>query len=304
MDQLLEDGDSGIKDLESQPQPTEVLIPEVRQRTRLRRLRNLTILLVVAVLVIGYFTVIRKPTSPSSGAASLDGTPTPALLANTNADLVSWNNEFGEVVNPIPGPPILVKTKGWSLGDGRVSIEYNSLANGTRIDADRTVLSITGNDLSFTTLAVSYKAHEWMRTTSLLKCTTACSKFIVAHLLLPNPAVIKYLRDTFHYGDIVRPRIIDGMHVVLYFNYLQQVGYWVTPSSDLVIRKPGNDANSAGPESAQIDYQWHLPSKANEKLLSLAIPRGFKRYIPPPRPANALAPIGSLASGGPLRSAG
>ena len=64
-------------------------MPEVRQPSRLRRLRNLSVLLVVAAIVVCYFTVIRRPTSPSRSASTASGTPTAEVLANTNADVVS-----------------------------------------------------------------------------------------------------------------------------------------------------------------------------------------------------------------------
>lgn len=58
------------------PEPIEILIPEVRQRTRLRRLRNFAVVLAVVALVVGVIAItgsgspstqrIGSPTSPSS----------------------------------------------------------------------------------------------------------------------------------------------------------------------------------------------------------------------------------------------
>jgi hypothetical protein len=54
----LDGGEPEVTDRDYDPSP-EVLTPEVRQRTRLRRLRNLSIFLVICAIVVGYFTVIQ-----------------------------------------------------------------------------------------------------------------------------------------------------------------------------------------------------------------------------------------------------
>ena len=52
--------------------------------------------------------------------------------------------------------------------------------------------------------------------------------------------------------------------------------YWITPSSHLVVGLAPTRASAR-----QFDVQWHTPTKANEKLLTLAIPEGFKKFTPP-----------------------
>src|SRR5580658_7984946 len=109
-------------DLRSDPSPIEVATPEVRQRSRLLRPRNLIIVLVIVAIVVGYFTVVRRPTSPSRSAMTASGTPTAAVLADTNADVVSFRQSDYHPGFTLPvGSPAL-EERGWALGNGRVSV--------------------------------------------------------------------------------------------------------------------------------------------------------------------------------------
>lgn len=100
---------------------TEVLIPEVRQRTRLRRLRNLAVL-VVAIVAIGYFTVIHRPASPKPSTSANGGTPSAAVLTNTNADVVSFReSDYHPAFTLPPGSPV-TEERGWALGNGRETV--------------------------------------------------------------------------------------------------------------------------------------------------------------------------------------
>ena len=243
----------------------------------LRRLRNLSIILVVVAIVVGYFTVIRRPTSPNRSASTSGGTPTAAVLANTNDDVVSIRQSDYHPGFTLPvGSPVL-EERGWALGNGRVSVLDHVASNGTVEWAEKEVLSIVGNKLSLVTTMVFYASREWTQSRQLTTCAIACSQFVLTRPLLPTPAVINYLTSSGGYFDLGHPRTIDGLRVREVANFGSQAArYWITTSSHLVVRI------AATPTSAgQFDFQWNAPTKANEKLLALAVPSGFMHFTPP-----------------------
>jgi hypothetical protein len=171
----LDGGEPEATDLHSDPSPTEALISEVRQRTRLLRLRNLSVLLVVVVIAFGYFAVIRRPSSPSRSSSTASGTPTAAVLADTSADVVSIRQSDYHPGFTLPAGSAVLEQRGWALGNGRVSVMDHVASNGTVEWAEREVLSIVGNELSLVTTTVSYTTQVWTQSRQLTTCAIACS---------------------------------------------------------------------------------------------------------------------------------
>jgi hypothetical protein len=169
-----------------------------------------------------------------------------------------------------------LEQRGWALGNGRVSVTDYVASSGTVYWAERRVLSIVGNELLLVTTTVFFATREWMRSTQLTTCAIACSRFVLTRSLLPTPAVIDYLTSFGGYFDLGHPRTIDGLRVREFSNFgTGAIQYWITPSSHLVVRIAATPA-SAG----QFDFQWNAPTKANEELLTLAIPNGFTHFTP------------------------
>jgi hypothetical protein len=258
------------------PSPAEVLIHEVRQRARLRRPRNLAVVAVIVVLVVGYFAVLRHPASRSGTVTTVGRSPSAAVLNNTNADIVSFRQSGYHPGFTLPPDEPVPSERGWVLGNGRVSLVDEVLRDGTLASSTRTVLSIDGDDISQVTTTVVYSAHIWMRSTKLIACAIACAEFLLSRELLANPGVITYLYSE-GYREVGKSREIDGLRVVEYTNDGSGTAdYWITPSSHLLVRIPSSPAGAG-----QFDFQWHAPTDAQKKLLTLVIPSGFEHFVPP-----------------------
>jgi hypothetical protein len=258
------------------PSSAEVLTHEPRRRVRLRRLRNLAVVAVIVVVVVGYFALFRHPAAPSGTATTVGGTPSAAVLTNTNADIVSFRQSGYHPGFTIPPDEPVPSERGWVLGNGRASLVDEVLRDGTLASATRTVLSIDGDDISQVTTTVVYSAHIWMRSTKLTACAIACPSFLLSRELLANPGVITYLYSE-GYREVGKPRQIDGLRVIEYTNDGSRTAdYWITPSSHLLVRIPSSPAGFG-----QFDFQWHAPTAAQKKRLTLVIPSGFEHFVPP-----------------------
>lgn len=277
MTQVTEEPGTGESD--SAAQPVEVLLPEVRQRTRRRRLRNMAIvLLVIAIGAITYGIVGRGSTSPSTTSVGATGDGVGALPSAVRSAPVAMSTQT------------LLDGRGsvttYYSGTGTMMVQTHTSSSGVIQSIQRVVYGVAGDRLKTTYTTVFPTESSWASSFSAGGCSARC--FADAYLYASPSLVRRLLRE---HQAVLSKRVtqINGRSVVELLQ-VQSAGSvaagsgsltWIDPTNYEVVRYLAYTnprlPDSGSPAAPVLNFSWLSNTTSNLSHLVLSIPSGYSQ---------------------------
>ena len=267
-------------------EPTELLIPEVRYRTRRRRLRNLGVIIVVALGVSTYIIV-------SSGGKA----PTPRQTTGNTSS--SGQTTTDAAINGPVATSVQVLASGrgtlksWYSSSGTTDVQEVISPTGVVTSIERDVYAVHDGRFGDTHTVLFPVQRDWATESTSSACETTCYADAYEY---PSPSLIRRLLADHELKIVGAPTTIDGRTVGKIvsvpatpgaLNTGPQTQGWVDPRNDEVVRFSGD-----GP--TVTTYTWLPGTPANLAHLDLTIPAGYSQVAgtyaagltPTPPPTN------------------
>src|SRR5487761_1909871 len=260
----------GTEVLQPDAQPTEVLLPEVRQRTRRRRYRNTTVaLLVIAVGALCYAVVGRGTSSPSGSSVGAANPPLSALPSAVRSSAVAMSTRM------LPSNGDTLTT--YYSGTGTMMEETLRSQAGVVQSIVRVVYQVADGQLRTAITKVFPMESSWA--SSFNRGSGGCVPCHADAYLYPSPPLIRRLLLAHQMQLSKQVTQINGRSVVQLVQIRSASSssgsgplVWVDPTNDEVVRfLPSPNA----PLAAIENFTWLPNTSANLSHLLLPIPSGY-----------------------------